>query len=240
MKTLKAMSTIELLSSFNVGQGKTVDLPNFASIENGVIKYNNLEANVSPEWQQAYLLMQLHKEVKDASTERQEKLFSAYNEGRLALTHNLVEGTVTSKKPLPGHVLTSSEYLQNCFAIAANVENIISIYNDANAVLQSVNPTKADLTAVLTAIVNTIVTDTQKATMQVLADKEIAFEKVKTELSEFAELVFLSETKIKAIVKPANLDTVINKFTSLNYVQQSVDFDSKTMSMVCVFDNEKV
>jgi hypothetical protein len=82
------MTTSELLTSFNTGQGKTNAIPEFASIDNGVVSYNSLTANVSQSWLEAFVLMNLHKDLKDASTDRQEKLFKAYNEGRLSLNHS--------------------------------------------------------------------------------------------------------------------------------------------------------
>jgi hypothetical protein len=242
MTTYTNMTASELLTSFNTGQGKTNSIPEFASIDNGVVSYNNLTANVSQSWLEAFALMNLHKDLKDASTDRQEKLFKAYNEGRLSLNHSTSDDTAPkSKTALTGHVLTSNEYYDNCIKLAATYEVISALNFDMlNALSSEKSITKQQLIDLIKSMQERIVNDTQQTTFRVMVDKEANFEKVKTELSELATLTFISETKIKAVIKPANLDNVINKFTELNYVQSSVEFDVKSMSMIAVFDNEKV
>src|SRR5574343_469838 len=107
VKSFLEMNTVELLESFNSGQGKTVDLPSFASFsDDNTITYNGMSATVTEAWTKAYVLMQLHSALKDAPADRQAKVFSAYGEGRLALTHRHGEPS----KPVSGNYLTSEEY----------------------------------------------------------------------------------------------------------------------------------
>lgn len=237
MKNLKDMNTVELLTSFNVGQGKTVELPTFASIEGNVLKYNGLTANVTSAWKDAILLMHTNNLLKDQPSQRQEKLFAAYNESRLSLNHNPNQDGKTVK-PIAGHVLTSTEYLHNCVKLAANVDTLESIYDLVTSVTSS--QTKAELLDVLTAIQGFIVTDSQRSTIEVLAAKEESFNKVKETFKDVATLKFLSETKIQATVKLEELKNVTAKFAELGYVQYDVQFDQATMSMNLFVDNEKV
>jgi hypothetical protein len=241
MNAYKEMTTPELLSSFNCGQGKTSAITKFANIANGVLTYNSLNAEVTTSWLEAFVLMNLHRDLKDSSDERQARLFKVYNEGRLSLNHSLSDDTAPkTKTPLMGHVLTANEYYNNCLKLAANFETVKSINLIVLDALNDTTATKQSLVDTLAKIQTFIINDTQEVTFNQMVEKEQNFEKVKTEVSGFAELIYLSETKIKAIVKPVNLDTVITSFTALGYVQQSVEFDSRTMSMVCVFDNETV
>lgn len=238
MKNLKAMNYSEILSSFDVGQGKTSDIPAYASFEDGTLIYESHVAEVTQEWVKAFALMTLRNNVKDQPEERKARLFKAFNEGRLSLNHNVNSEKKTVKQPLDGHYLTSTEYLENCVKLAVSVDTVQAIFDLVKGVTTS--QTKQELLDTLQSVSDLIITQEQLQTAAIMEEKEQNFNKVKTELNGYATLKFISETKIMASVKPADLDNVINTFTSLGYVQTDVKFDQSTMTMQLYVDNEKV
>jgi len=242
MKTLNQMNTVELLTSFDLGQGKTVDLPNFASIESDgeqvFIKYNEFNATVTPQWRDAYTLMQLHRDLKDAPSQRQEKLFQAYSEGRLSLNHNVSnDGSV--KKPLSGHYLTSSEYKANCFKLNATPDTLQQI--DAITSIVNGNSTKEALQKALIDIRKLVITDSQAVTIANLSEKEQVFAAVQNDLEAIgAKVTMVNDTTIKVSISVSSVDKAITVCSGLEFKQTNADFDAKTMSIVLTMEKETV
>jgi len=239
MKTLNTANYVEILSSFNLGQGKTVDLPKIASFDGNTIVYDGVSATITNDWLQAFTLMSINNLVKDKPNSYLIKLFGAYNDCRLSLNHSLEDNASKVKTPLKGHVMTSDEYTTSIFVKAATPDTVKSIYDLTQSV--STNSSKAELTDVINQIAGLIFTLEQFEALQVLQAKEAEFVKVKDTFKDRAELTFMSETQIKVVVSIANMPSVVTDFTTLGYVQnESVTFDNKTMTMTLYFDNEKI
>jgi hypothetical protein len=237
MKTLKEMNSVELLTSFNVGQGKTVELPTFASVDNETVKYNGLTAVVTQAWKDSMLLMAIHSNLKDAPSQRQEKLFDAYNEGRLSLNHNLESDGV--KKPLSGHYLTAAEYKANALKLNANVDTIASIEQLVNGV--SSTSTKDSLMQVISAIARLAFTDEQLTTFNTLSAKEAVFSTVQNEVESIGgKVTIINDTTIRVNISVSNVDITLKVLTDLHFKQVNADFDSKTMSIALTMVKEAV
>jgi hypothetical protein len=228
MKTLKEMNSVELLTSFNVGQGKTVELPTFASVDAETVKYNGLSATVTQAWKDSMLLMAIHSNLKDAPSQRQEKLFDAYNEGRLSLNHNLESDGV--KKPLTGHYLTATEYKANCLKLNANVDTFTAIEQLVNGIAST--STKDSLMQVIASIARLVITDVQLTTFNTLSAKEAIFSTVQNELEAIGgKVTIVNDTTIKVNVAVSNVDNALKVLTELQFKQTNADFDAKTMSI---------
>jgi hypothetical protein len=87
----------------------------------------------------------------------------------------LTETKEPSKKPLPGHVQTSAEYLQGAFVLAASAEVIGQIYNLLHD-LKDIN-TKAEILAIKDAALALILTPEKELGLKNLIEKEEAFAK---------------------------------------------------------------
>lgn len=85
------------------------------------------------------------------------------------------EARPATKKPLPGHVQTSAEYLQGAFLLAANPEVIGQIYNLLHDLKDS--NTKAEILAIKDAALALILTPEKEAGLQNLIKKEEEFAK---------------------------------------------------------------
>jgi hypothetical protein len=237
MKTLKEMNSIELLTSFNVGQGKTVELPSFASVNDETVRYDGLTATVTQAWKDSMLLMAIHSNLKDAPSQRQEKLFDAYNEGRLSLNHNLESDGV--KKPLTGHYLTASEYKANALKLNANVDTITAIEALVNNV--SSTSTKDSLMQVISSIARLVFTDEQLTTFNTLSAKEAIFSTVQNELEAIGgKVTIVNDTTIKVNISVSSVDIALKVLTDLQFRQNNADFDAKTMSIVLTMIKESV
>lgn len=237
MKTLNEMNSVELLTSFDLGQGKTVDLPTFASVDGTTIRYNEFTATVTESWKDAYLLMQLHRDLKDAPSQRQEKLFQAYSDGRLSLNHNLANDS-TVKKPLSGHYLTSSEYKANCYKLNASADTLQQIEAIVNRV--SSTSTKDSLMQVISEISRLVITDAQQTTINTLSEKEQVFSAVQTDLETIgAKVTIVNDTTIKVSISVSSVDKAITVCSGLAFKQINADFDAKTMSIVLTMEKEQ-
>lgn len=234
MKTFKEMTNVELLTSFNSGQGKTLEIPNFASLENGTLKYGQLTANVTPAWQEAYVLMQLHSGLKDRTPEQQAKLFTAYNEGRLSLNH-----TSDSKesKPMANHYLTSEDYLNNVIHLSGNKNTVTTILELVESVLSDSKATKEQLLTTLTDIKNTILPVSKLEVYETLKAKEEKFQTIADEFIELEQTVvsIISDNSFKVSVKPAIMDAAVKLAAENGFTVEKVDFNANTMSMIIVF-----
>jgi hypothetical protein len=236
MKNFKEMSNVELLTSFNSGQGKTMEIPSFASLENGTLKYGQLTANVSPAWQEAYILMQLHSGLKDRNPDQQGKLFAAYNEGRLSLNH-----TSESKptKTLDNHYLSSEDYLNNVIHLSGNKNTVNAILELVESVLSDSKATKEQLLATLTDVKNTILPVDKLQVYETLKAKEERFETIADEFIELDNTVIniLSDNSFKISIKPAitSMDNAVKLAAENGFSVEKVDFNPTTMTMVIVF-----
>ena len=233
MKTLKDMNSVELLTSFNVGQGKTVELPSFASVADETVKYNGLSATVTQAWKDSMLLMAIHSNLKDAPSQRQQKLFDAYNEGRLSLNHNLESDSV--KKPLTGHYLTASEYKNNCLKLNANIDTLTAIETLVNNI--SSTATKESLNQVIAAISRLVISDEQLTTFNTLAEKEAIFSTVQNELEAIGgKVTIINDTTIKVNISVSSVDIALKVLTELQFKQVNADFEVKTMSIALTME----
>lgn len=236
MKTFKEMNTVELLTSFNSGQGKTSSLPEIASLENNVLSYDGLSAEVTPAWQGAFILMNLHSNLKDAPRERQQKLFNQYATGALSLNHN--PGT-TEKQPLTGHYLTADQYYSNVVRSAATYDNINAILEIANEILDSDKPaTKEGMKASLEAI-KTLITPVSKLEVYVeLREKELAFGAIKKAIEGIASSITQTGDKSFIVkVSGQNLDKVVSIASENHFAvdAKGTEFDASTMQMQVAF-----
>jgi hypothetical protein len=239
MKALNKMNSVELLLSFDLGQGKTCELPSFTNIEHDneviTINYNNLSATVTPAWLDSYVLMQLHRDIKDAPDARQEKLFAAFSENRLSLNHNISNDSKAMKKPIPGHYLTAEEYKANCFKANATAETLEQI----NTILDnlSMDAQKADLHKALSAINDLVITRSQADTLAILSAKEEALYSVKNNLEAIgAKVTIVNETTVSVSVAVANVNQAIELCIASDFQQVSADFDAATMSIVLTME----
>lgn len=236
MKTFKDMDTVELLTSFSVGQGKTNEIPNFASIEAGNLKYGQLQATISQSWLESFALMNLHSNLKDRNPEQQAKLFAAYNEGRLSLNHTVESTSTGGKKPLGGHYLTSEQYYSNMVKLSANVETVESILTVVKEALGNTKGTKDDLITALFTIRDAITPPDKLETFYTLQEKEEKFNLLKEQFASLdVNLTIVSDNSFKVNVKPALMDSTVVEAGKNGYNVEKVDFNPSTMSMDIVF-----
>lgn len=236
MKNFKDMSTTELLTSFSVGQGKTSELPNFTSLDNGSLKYGQLAATVSQAWIESFVLMNLHSNLKDRNPEQQAKLFAAYNDGRLSLNHTVESTTSGTKKPLGGHYLTSEQYYSNMVKLSTTVENVDAILSVVKEAIGNTKVTKDDLITALFTIRDSITPPDKLEVFYTLQDKEEKFNLLKEQFASLdVNLTIVSDNSFKVNVKPALMDSAVVEAGKYGYNVEKVDFNPTTMSMDIVF-----
>jgi hypothetical protein len=181
--------------------------------------------------------MQLHRDLKDAPSQRQEKLFQAYSEGRLSLNHNISnDGSV--KKPLAGHYLTSAEYKANALKLNANVDTLTAIQDLANSVSSA--STKDSLMQTIVSIARLVFSDEQLTTFSTLSEKEAIFSTVQSDLEAIgAKVTIVNDTTIKVSVPVSSVDKALAICSGLAFKQINADFDAKTMSIVLTMEKEQ-
>lgn len=239
MKSIKEMNASELLQSFNVGQGKTNELPDIASINkvddsNIQLSYDGNSANVTQSWLEAFSLMQLHRELKDLPVERQEKVMTNYNAGFLSLNHRL-NNEKSDSKPITGHYLTSESYLSNAFKINANADILQSIFAIANGKFDS----KADFSAAMQSISKLCLTETQQTTYESLVTKEQTIKQVKEDvLTVVDNFTLLSETEFKVSVNPSDLTKVVETAGKHSFDVKDADFNKISFKMDVSFSKK--
>ena len=177
MKTFNQMSTNELLTSFNSGQGKTNDLDTgfnlaeFANVDTQgdtkVLTYGKHIATITNSFYDAEFLTLLHKDMLKKTETQQAKSFEAFSQGRLSLNHKQEEvTTVKPVKVLPGHFVTSKEWFEQ-HAIQPDFTTVI----DAILSFDNVKSDSANKTA--------FIDDLKKQVKPVLpADKQPKFEEL--------------------------------------------------------------
>lgn len=236
MNTVKELNTIELLQSFSMGQGKTSELANIASINkvdnNFQLSYDGHSAVVNQSWLEAYLIMQLHRELKDLDISRQDKVMTNYNAGFLSLNHRISSKTT---KPIEGHYLTSDSYLTNAFKLNCNATVLQSIFAIANGKFDS----KADFSSAMQAISRLCLTETQQSTYETLVTKEQTIKQVKEAILTIVNnFTLLSETEFKVSVSPSELNKLVETAGKHEYDVKDADFNKTSFKMDVTFSKK--
>jgi hypothetical protein len=193
-------SSSDLLKDWDSGQGKTNELADIASLENNQLTYNSYTVEVTPVWQEAALVMYLHKELKTKPENKQKAMLELFSQNRLSDNHKFDDGTVKPvlSKPLPNHYLSSDKQRSNYFELV-EADTVASIYHllaDANS-----STTKDSLLALIKSAKELIITESQAESLAILEAKEGALIEARTKLEEIGcvDVKFTSETSLTAI-----------------------------------------
>ena len=198
MKTFN--TSTDLLKDWDSGQGKTNELADIASLENNQLSYNGYSVEVTPVWQEAALVMYLHKELKTKPENKQKAMLELFSQNRLSDNHKFDDGTVKPvlSKPLPNHYLSSDKQRSNYFELV-EADTVASIYE----LLASANSsmTKDNLLALVKSVKELIITAEQADCLTILESKESALIEARTKLEEIGcvDVKFTSETSLTAI-----------------------------------------
>jgi hypothetical protein len=206
MKTFE--TSRDLLLSNSVGQGKTDSLPDFANLEAGKLTYSGHTVEVTQVWQDSYLLMNLHRNLKDLPAHKQQELLNAYSENRLSLNHKF--DTVSKPvldKPLPNHYLSSDQQRLNYFELTT-VDTVASIYHLLTDASNA--STKDNLLALIKRAKELIITAEQAGCLAILEAKESALIDARTKLEKVGctDITFISETSLTAIASYGVADKI--------------------------------
>lgn len=243
MKTFNEMNTVELLDSFNSGQGKTSDigggvaLSDIASLVNDKLAYAGNSVQVTQDWERAYLLLQLHKELKDKSASAQTNLMNAFAEGRLSLNHRL-ETAEKIAKPLTGHYLTAENLQNNYLSLAANKTTIENIYSLVSDIGDSSKRTKADLEKVLYAIKEAIISEDQFEALHILIEKEESAQMALGALDKLglSDCKLISESRITGSAELVDVAGIVEALPSIGYKKVDAVFNAETMTITVTVD----
>lgn len=201
-------TSAELLKDWDSGQGKTAELADIASLQDNVLTYNGYSVPVSEVWQEAALVMYLHKELKNKSLDKQRLTLDIFSQGRLSDNHKF-EDTVkkTVSEPIAGHYQTSAQLRSNYFALV-EAESIASIYELLAKADSSM--TKDSLLSVVKSAKELIITVEQATCLATLESKESALLEAQTllETAGCFEVTFTSEKQLTASVPFAKADTL--------------------------------
>jgi hypothetical protein len=198
MKTFN--TSTDLLKDWDSGQGKTNELADIASLENNQLSYNGYSVEVTPVWQEAALVMYLHKELKTKPEAKQRAMLDIFSQNRLSDNHKFEDGTVKPvlSKPLPNHYLSSDKQRSNYFELteADTVASIYYLLADASS-----STTKENLLALIKRAKELIITESQAESLAILEAKEGALIEARTKLEEIGcvDVKFTSETSLTAI-----------------------------------------
>ena len=198
MKTFN--TSTDLLKDWDSGQGKTNELADIASLENNQLSYNGYSVEVTPVWQEAALVMYLHKELKTKPENKQKAMLELFSQNRLSDNHKFDDGTVKPvlSKPLPNHYLSSDKQRSNYFELveADTVASIYYLLADASS-----STTKENLLALIKRAKELIITESQAESLAILEAKESALIDARTKLEEIGcvDVKFTSETSLTAI-----------------------------------------
>ena len=198
MKTFN--TSTDLLKDWDSGQGKTNELADIASLENNQLSYNGYSVEVTPVWQEAALVMYLHKELKTKPENKQKAMLELFSQNRLSDNHKFDDGTVKPvlSKPLPNHYLSSDKQRSNYFELV-EADTVASIYE----LLASANSsmTKDNLLVLIKSAKELIITAEQAESLAILEAKEGALIEARTKLEEIGcvDVKFTSETSLTAI-----------------------------------------
>jgi hypothetical protein len=201
MATIKTFtSSSALLKDWNSGQGKTNELADIASLSGNRLSYNGYTVEVTPVWQEAALVMYLHKELKTKPENKQRAMLDIFAQNRLSDNHKFDDGTVKPvlSKPLPNHYLSSDKQRSNYFELV-EADTVASIYE----LLASANSsmTKDNLLVLIKSAKELIITAEQAESLAILEAKEGALIEARTKLEEIGcvDVKFTSETSLTAI-----------------------------------------
>lgn len=122
------------------------------------------------------------------------------------------ESKPTTKKPLPGHNITSSEYLKNAFTLAATPGVIEQIYNLLHGLKATDN--KADILATTATALALILTPEQEAGLANMIAEEEAFAKRFEALSVYFTDIKSSGTLSTGTVKVSDIQEAVALLTA--------------------------
>jgi hypothetical protein len=201
MTTIKTFtSSSDLLKDWDSGQGKTNELADIASLENNQLTYNGYTVEVTNVWQEAALVMCLHKELKTKPEAKQRAMLDIFAQNRLSDNHKFEDtgGKPVLTKPLPNHYLSSEQQRSNYFELTT-VDTVVSVYNllaDANSSM-----TKDNLLSLVKSAKELIITAEQSECLAILEGKESALIEARTQLEAVGctDVKFTSETTLTAV-----------------------------------------
>jgi hypothetical protein len=193
-------SSSDLLRDWDSGQGKTNELADIASLENNQLTYNSYTVEVTPVWQEAALVMYLHKELKTKPEAKQRAMLDIFAQNRLSDNHKFDDASSKPvlSKPLPNHYLSSDKQRSNYFELveADTVASIYYLLNDASNA-----STKDNLIALIKRAKELIITAEQAEALAILEAKEGALIEARTKLEAVGcfDVKFTSETTLTAV-----------------------------------------
>jgi hypothetical protein len=199
MKTFT--SSTALLRNWDSGQGKTNELAEIASLSENKLTYNNYTVEVTPVWQEAALVMYLHKELKTKPSLKQRAMLDLFAQNRLSDNHKFDDAgnKPALSKPLPNHYLSSDNQRSNYFELveADTVASLYYLLADASSA-----STKDTLLALIKRAKELIITAEQAACLTVLEAKEGALIEARNKLESIGctDVKFTSETTLETIV----------------------------------------
>lgn len=206
-----------LLKDWDSGQGKTNELADIASLENNQLSYNGYSVEVTPVWQEAALVMYLHKELKTKPESKQRAMLDIFAQNRLSDNHKFDDtgNKPVLSKPLPNHYLSSDKQRSNYFDLV-EVDTVVSIYEVLSGVNSSM--TKDNLLTLIKSVKELIITADQAEALAILEAKESALIDARTKLEDVGctDITFTSETSLTAIVDFAIVSIIKAGVAGLN------------------------
>jgi hypothetical protein len=202
MTIIKQFATsTDLLKNWDSGQGKTNELAEIASLSDNKLTYNNYTVEVTPVWQEAALVMYLHKELKTKPDNKQRAMLDMFAQNRLSDNHKFDDtgSKPVLDKPLPNHYLSSDKQRSNYFELTT-VDAVASVYELLSEVNNSL--TKETILNFVRAAKELIITEEQADCLAILEAKEGALIDARAKLEEIGctDITFTSETTLTAIV----------------------------------------
>lgn len=210
-------SSTDLLKDWDSGQGKTNELADFASLSDNQLSYNGYSVEVTPVWQEAALVMYLHKELKTKPDNKQRAMLDIFAQNRLSDNHKFDDAgnKPVLSKPLPNHYLSSDKQRSNYFALteAEIIADIYKLLNDADSSMA-----KDSLLALIKSVKELIITEEQAQSLAILEAKESALIEAREKLEAVgcSEVTFTSETTLTAIVDFSIVSKVAAGLQGLN------------------------
>jgi hypothetical protein len=196
MNTIKNItSSHDLLVSFDTGMGKTVDLASIASLSDGKLTYMQDTVNVSQAWQEAYLLMMLHRNIKDLGEAKRKETLELFASNRLSFNHT--DGSTTVKAPvLPGHVMTAASFEKQSFETMLDMWEVVQALRTIKDSMS-----KADI---LKAIADAIaLPEDRLAAIAEAYSKEKAIHDAKCVLTQYLDAVtIINDKSLSGYVRP--------------------------------------
>lgn len=193
----------DLLKNWDSGQGKTNELATIANLADNQLTYNGYTVEVTPVWQEAALVMYLHKELKTKPENKQRAMLDIFAQNRLSDNHKFDDAgsKPALDKPLPNHYLSSVDLRSNYFALA-EVSTVTSVYELLASASADSRMTKDNLLSLVKSAKELIISAEQAETLAILEGKETALIEARTKLEAVGcmDIKFVSETTLTAIV----------------------------------------